>query len=650
MASSWRKIPFLRWSFWRLVFGMKHLTTQWQVEDGREARLAEYVLVRARHGDAADVIDRSMTMRSTLTIRSVVLLLAVVSSIQLSCNNRSRPEVNTERVVVLTFDDAVKSHRTVVAPLLRQLGFRATFFVTHRWMDDFQDFLSWQEIAEICQMGFEIGNHSWTHTNFSIPKNGARLSAELTLVENELRKVGVPRPVSFAYSGNAFGPEAVEQLTRLGYRFGRRGTQPEADYRNRELGPLFDPRKHHRLLIPTTGNAQPNWTLDHFRRVVDRAEGGRIVVLQFHGVPDLKHPWVHTSPELFRQCMDYLKQQGFRVIALRDLDKYLSNAFTPADPMTEVRYPTSKNQVLELPAEMVATQREPAYWLENMLRYHQYAWDEAAEVIGRSDVEVRSQVQELHLNTTLLGFKHQEEVIRVLPYPGGRHPRIGSLEGAVLPHRGTKASVFLPWDPSSYIVVDIPEAIFSNLGLAYLAHTHIPTIWDARNLWLENIDWNRAPDGSLSTMRTLPNQITFGASIRPYTRQVEMELWLYNSSTETLSGLRTQICVMLKGAKEFSAQTNDNKLFRTPLSAVRSSRSDRWVLTAWEGCGRAWGNADSPCMHADPVLPDCPPGQTVRRKGRLWFYEGKDIESELQRAEKTIAAVWTRSRRPNHQP
>jgi hypothetical protein len=39
MASSWRKIPFLRWSFWRLVFGMKHLTMQWQVGDGREARL-----------------------------------------------------------------------------------------------------------------------------------------------------------------------------------------------------------------------------------------------------------------------------------------------------------------------------------------------------------------------------------------------------------------------------------------------------------------------------------------------------------------------------------------------------------------------------------------------------------------------------------
>ena len=56
MAASWRKIPFLRWSFWRLVFGMKHLHNAVGGGDGREARLAEYVLAHARHGDAADAI------------------------------------------------------------------------------------------------------------------------------------------------------------------------------------------------------------------------------------------------------------------------------------------------------------------------------------------------------------------------------------------------------------------------------------------------------------------------------------------------------------------------------------------------------------------------------------------------------------------
>lgn len=46
----------MRWSFLRMMFGMKHLMTEWQVGDGREARLADYVVERARQGDAADVI------------------------------------------------------------------------------------------------------------------------------------------------------------------------------------------------------------------------------------------------------------------------------------------------------------------------------------------------------------------------------------------------------------------------------------------------------------------------------------------------------------------------------------------------------------------------------------------------------------------
>ena len=40
------------------------------------------------------------------------------------------------KTIVLTLDDAVKSHRAWVGPFLKELGFGATFFVTHRWMDD----------------------------------------------------------------------------------------------------------------------------------------------------------------------------------------------------------------------------------------------------------------------------------------------------------------------------------------------------------------------------------------------------------------------------------------------------------------------------------------------------------------------------------
>ncbi|PTU31371.1 O-methyltransferase [Stenotrophobium rhamnosiphilum] len=56
MSTLSRKIPFLRWSFIRLFLGMPHLLKNWQVGDGREARLAEYVVAKAKQGDAKDVI------------------------------------------------------------------------------------------------------------------------------------------------------------------------------------------------------------------------------------------------------------------------------------------------------------------------------------------------------------------------------------------------------------------------------------------------------------------------------------------------------------------------------------------------------------------------------------------------------------------
>jgi hypothetical protein len=217
-------------------------------------------------------------------------------------------------------------------------------------------------------------------------------------------------------------------------------------------------------------------------------------------------------------------------------------------------------------------------------------------------------------------------MVHVLPYPGGRHPRIGFLDGAVDPLRGTKASVFLPWDPASYVVVDLPEAIFTNLGLTFLAHAHIPSKWDSHNL--ENRDWRHSRRGLLSRW-PLPNGIVFGASIEPREREVAMELWLRNGTPEPLTGIRAQVCVMLKGAGSFNQQTKENKLLRQPIAAARDAAGERWLLTAWEPCGRVWENPPLPCIHADPVFPNCSPGQTVRARGRLWFSDGRDIDREL---------------------
>jgi catechol O-methyltransferase len=51
-----KPVPFLRWSFLRLMVGMKHLTTEWQVGDGREDAVAAYVEAKAQRGDVDSVI------------------------------------------------------------------------------------------------------------------------------------------------------------------------------------------------------------------------------------------------------------------------------------------------------------------------------------------------------------------------------------------------------------------------------------------------------------------------------------------------------------------------------------------------------------------------------------------------------------------
>src|SRR5262249_51206167 len=212
---------------------------------------------------------------------------------------------------------------TFVGPLLKELGFNATFFVTRRWMPDTANFMTWSDIAELHAMGFEIGNHSWTHADFSTPRAAARLEAELALVDYELSRVKVPRPTSFAWCGNTFGPESIAVLRERGITLARRGGAPEVEYGKVVVGPVYDPKRHHPLLIPTTGDAYPDWTFEHFLKLIAEAREGRIVVLQFHGVPDVAHPWVHTPPEPFRRYMEHLKKEGFTTLALRDLRPYL---------------------------------------------------------------------------------------------------------------------------------------------------------------------------------------------------------------------------------------------------------------------------------------------------------------------------------------
>ena len=122
-------------------------------------------------------------------------------------------------------------------------------------------------------------------------------------------------PTTFSYPGYATSPAATEVLRARGYLLARAGGAR-----------VFDPAKDDPLTLPQAFDSKPDSTMEQFKAAIAQARDGKIAVLTFHGVPDIKHPWVNTDPVKFAAYMQALKDSGCKVVALRDLARYLPPA------------------------------------------------------------------------------------------------------------------------------------------------------------------------------------------------------------------------------------------------------------------------------------------------------------------------------------
>lgn len=292
------------------------------------------------------------------------LLLCICLVLNLAPSYTQALEPVPDKLVVLTFDDSVASHHSVVRPILKRYRFGATFFITEgfSFRTNKQDYMTWEQIAELHKDGFEIGNHTRDHLSVSARTVG-QLREQLEAINARCAEHGIPKPVTFGYPGNAIVPDALPILRGLGIRFARRGGAPEHPY-DWGRGFAYEPGADHPLLIPSAGDARPDWTLDDFKRAVAQAKGdprnsslprtnARIAVLQFHGVPDREHPWVHTRPERFEEFMHYLHTNNFIVIALRDLARYVDAEQAPPDPLAIIEKRKTERQEVLVEGEIV---------------------------------------------------------------------------------------------------------------------------------------------------------------------------------------------------------------------------------------------------------------------------------------------------------
>lgn len=241
-------------------------------------------------------------------------LLCIVFLIVLSASAFSgiirKPIPN--RMVVLTFDDATASQYSIVAPLLKEYGFGATFFICE-FPPNFADtskYMNWRQIREIDHMGFEIANHTRNHPKIASLTDD-KIIEQLNYIERKCDSMKIRRPVTFAYPGYSLSLPVMKILQDKGYLFSRAGG-----------GRPYDPATDHPLLVPSWAMNSTNKPL--IMDALKEARDGKIVVLTIHGVPDAEHPWVNTTPELFKEYLQYLKENHFTVISLRDLTKYIN--------------------------------------------------------------------------------------------------------------------------------------------------------------------------------------------------------------------------------------------------------------------------------------------------------------------------------------
>jgi peptidoglycan/xylan/chitin deacetylase (PgdA/CDA1 family) len=119
------------------------------------------------------------------------------------------------RSVTITFDDGCESDLVSSAPILRENGFNATFFITAGRLGT-AGYLSYEQLKHLSALGFEIGCHSMTHPYLTdLDEDGLR--REIAESKMQLEQI-VGRSVEhFSCPGGRYDKRVLRVARSAGY-------------------------------------------------------------------------------------------------------------------------------------------------------------------------------------------------------------------------------------------------------------------------------------------------------------------------------------------------------------------------------------------------------------------------------------------------
>jgi len=118
--------------------------------------------------------------------------------------------------LIITFDDGSETDILEAAPLLREMGFPAIFYIVAGFVSQ-KGYLSSIQLRELADMGFEIGSHSMTHAFLTdLPEE--QLHEELAGSKMRIEQIIGKSVDHFSCPGGRWNKEIANLAREAGYR------------------------------------------------------------------------------------------------------------------------------------------------------------------------------------------------------------------------------------------------------------------------------------------------------------------------------------------------------------------------------------------------------------------------------------------------
>ena len=260
-----------------------------------------------------------------------------------TCKN-TNASTDYSKIIILTFDDSRKSQYSYAVPIMDECGFKATFFTVYDFLGQDNSRMTWDDIATLQNNGYDIESHTMDHKDLT-KMSLSELDYEIGGSQKSFAEHHINTTIFASPYGNVWNNKTIVELVSKYYSFARDGYAPtmflhcdgwktfsnqtdcrtysddgKLNFANRYSIRMWD-HNYYDILYSHDDKKIFNLFVNEVNQGTELNKHGTIVtfpVIAYHNV-DFKTSDYNTDVNLFAQEMNYLHDNGFRVITMADL-------------------------------------------------------------------------------------------------------------------------------------------------------------------------------------------------------------------------------------------------------------------------------------------------------------------------------------------